>query len=180
LETLIIPSIDMLNSSAPKFLDVISRSLPKEYFKSQKDPTLKKDEIAKIQIIMYETKPLAFIWPSILICPSVELTNIKISTIPAVNHLGIQDPILCLSDEDKMMMSTWLNEIIYLSSTCLTNNIMLMKLLISFRDEIVASVGSKFKTNKNQNMIANRNQHKLNITGSCHYIGYPVEYSLDD
>lgn len=93
-----IPTADRLSDDAPAFLRVLARSVPVEYLQRQDDDTIKdKTGIqAKIQLLTYDEHPLGIFWPSILICPALELETYHPTDIPWWSHEGIIDPISSL------------------------------------------------------------------------------------
>lgn len=93
-----IPATDRLHDDDPVFLKVLARSLPMEYLQMQNDDTIKdKTGIqAKIQLLTYDEHPVGIFWPSILICPALELATYHPTDIPWWSHEGIIDPISSL------------------------------------------------------------------------------------
>lgn len=134
-----IPALDKLPKDANAFLRVIARSIPQEYLDKQDDNTLQSGVQAKIQILTYDDKPLAIIWPTTLVCPAVELNTYCADEIPWWDFDGMHDPIKDLSDDEKNALHSWLQQIIDATSEPI-----LMNLLVAFRDDVKNALGNNF------------------------------------
>jgi|GEM_PF-677272 len=177
LESIDIPAISKLKDSDSEFLKVISKSLPKSYQNRQDDPTLQAGQIGKIQLIVYNDTPLAILWPSILVCPALELVNNRIIDIPWWKHDGINNPIPDLSYEEKRLFYFWLKTEIIESGRIKDNS--LMDLLSVYRDDLLESLGDDFDPQVKPNLV-DGSAYKLDITGACSIIGKPIMGAMDD
>ena len=107
-EEIVFSDVNKISNNAPSFLKVVSALLSEEY-KSYKDETSAEDY--KIQLLTFDEQPLALIWPTILICPSVGLERYYTSNISWWNENGITDPISCLNEQEKALLKQWLEGI---------------------------------------------------------------------
>lgn len=171
-----IPTTDKLRDSDPDFLKVLARSVPAEYLKMQKDGTIKDkaDIQAKIQLLVFNERPVAIFWPSTLICPAVDLEKVTNHNIPWWNYDGIVDPINHLSKDEKNSMYAWVVNII--NSDAVDGNEDLMRLLCSFRDDIKASLGDAFSDAAPYKQSGS----DLGVTGLCAVVDTPVEGVVDN
>lgn len=151
-----VPALDKLPKDANAFLRVIARSIPQEYLDKQDDNTLQSGVQAKIQILTYDDKPLAIIWPTTLVCPAVELNAYCADEIPWWDFDGMHDPIKDLSDDEKNALHSWLQQIIDATSEPI-----LMNLLVAFRDAIKKNLGAAFV----ETPLQPQNNNSLEITG---------------
>lgn len=175
LHSIGIPTLDKIQNDTPNFLKVLARSIPQSYAEEQKDETIKNqtDIQAKIQILTYDDKPLAILWPSILICPAVGLDEYWPKDIPWWKHDGLGDPIQSLSVEERNLFYSWLQRVINLAPV----NNMLSTLLSEYRDDVKESlVKENAFQEKNFQPEANT---ALGITGVCAIIDTPVICAID-
>ena len=100
-----VPAETKIQDNAPLFLRVIAKNLPEEY-KQFTDKTVEHGH--KIQVISYDKAPLAIVWPTILICPSVELQANLIKPVSWWKVDGINDPISSLNEQEKSVLFDWL------------------------------------------------------------------------
>jgi hypothetical protein len=101
LEYVKVPELNKAKGDIPEFMKVIARSLPEDYRNQQNDPTLEAGIAAKIQILVYDGKPMAIMWPSILVCPAIGLDTYRMTAISWWKQDGINDPIDDLSNDEK-------------------------------------------------------------------------------
>lgn len=170
-----IPATDRLHDDDPVFLKVLARSLPMEYLQMQNDDTIKdKTGIqAKIQLLTYDEHPVGIFWPSILICPALELATYHPIDIPWWSHEGIIDPISSLSNDEKNALYAWLQQII---DQVPQNSTILPKLLSSFRDDIKENLGEFFK----ESVFQPQEGTMLGVTGVCSLVDRPIIGIVDD
>lgn len=164
-EEILIPEKAKLAEDAPSFLKVLAGLLPEEY-KEYSDNTIESGY--KIQILTYSESPLAVIWPTILVCPAVGLDSI-VSSVSWWGYDGINDPIPSLSDQEKSLLSKWLDGIKEVLPTNAKCN-KLIKLISEFQKDL----GSKEQAN-NYGLGTG-----LNITGFCRMIDKPIRCSIDE
>lgn len=100
-----VPAETKIQDNAPLFLRVIAKNLPEEY-KQFTDKTVEHGH--KIQVISYDKAPLAIVWPTILICPSVELRANLIKPVSWWKVDGINDPISSLNEQEKSVLFDWI------------------------------------------------------------------------
>ena len=107
-------SIEILTDSVftdndPRFLRVITKSLPEEY-KQFPDPTI--DNGYKLHIISYKEHPFAVVWPTILACPAVELESDLLRPVTWWQtdgcHDCLVDPVSSLNEQEKAVLNDWL------------------------------------------------------------------------
>lgn len=174
-----IPTIDALRDNDPEFLKVLARSMPVDYLKMQNDETIKgKAGVqAKVQLLVYDDRPIGIFWPSILICPALDL-ELAIDALPAHdiawwNYDGIKDPIEYLSKEENNSLHQWLQNII--DDDSIFGNEELFRLLCSFRDDIKRGLRSDF----GDTTPYKASSSGLGITGLCSVVDSPLEGILD-
>ncbi len=173
LETIEIPEkTDKLTNPADRFLTVVSRSLPKRYMSEQNDTTLKAGKKAKIQLLIMGDKPLAILWPSILVCPAVELEKHRIREVPWWRPSGIANPLEYMNDDDKSMLHKWLNGIV--NDENRSQSEMLSRLLKSFLEDICDSMSAPLDENI---QFSSGDLYRLNITGACQCLAEPIVQS---
>lgn len=168
-----IPEISKIKDSDPEFLKVAARSLPDWYAAAQKDPTIKPGYAAKIQVVVYGNVPLAMTWPTILLCPSLNLAQNRQRDVSWWKVDGINNPIPELSDDEKNALVTWLQNIINQT----VNNDLLMSLLTSYRDDLKESLGDSYQDDYKINSKAGSS---LGITGTAQLLDNPVVGTTDD
>lgn len=174
LNTIELPTTDKLRDDDPEFLKVLARSVPLEYLELQNDGTIKdKPGVqAKIQLLSYDNHPLGIFWPSVLICPALGLNQYWPQEIPWWGHEGIMDPIGSLSKEEKNSLYAWIQHII----DSVNNNEALNRLLVSFRDDIKASLGDGFEETAFQASAG----VSMGVTGACAVLDQPVIGVIDE
>lgn len=99
-----IPPETQLQDNAPLFLRVITKNLPEEYKKFPDKTTAG----YKIHVISYGNVPLAVVWPTILVCPAVELQANMITPVSWWKMDGLHDPISSLNEQEKSVLYDWL------------------------------------------------------------------------
>lgn len=155
-----LPEKSQIKDDAPKFLKAVVSMLPDGY-KEYKD-----DTGSNIQIITYLGRPLAIVWPSILICPSANLNPGISRNISWWNITGIEDPINSLSDTEKNLLNGWLDKIIdNLGNT--DKEAKLIGLLKEFKEDL--------------GNVVNDNNFSLSsgiITGYCEILGKAIKNSI--
>ena len=158
---LVLPSMDKISDEDPNFLRAVVAMLPQEY-KEYKNETGD-----KIQIIVYNEKPLAIVWPSILVCPAVGLENTIDRTVSWWTVSGIGDPIAFLSEQEKALLVKWLDNVI----NGLGNDIKaadLIELLQNFQNDMA-----------NEEKISGFAVGTSMVTGYCEAIGRAVRNKVD-
>lgn len=164
-EEIIVPENSQLTADAPDFLKVLAGLLPEEY-KEFPDNTVESGY--KIQLLTYTERPLAIIWPTILVCPAVGLDKIT-SSLSWWGNYGINDPVSSLNDQEKVLLLKWLDGI----KEALPTNAKCNK-LIKLISEFQKDLDSKEKPN-NYGLGTG-----LNITGFCRLIDKPIRCSIDE
>lgn len=106
LEKFIVPDASELTGSEPKFEQVVAKLLPEKFKKFGID----KNSI--MQIFTINNKPLAFVWPGLLLCPAVGLDKIIVNNISWWNDRDIIDPTKFLSDAEKVLLKNWIGNAI--------------------------------------------------------------------
>lgn len=169
-----VPEVSGLKNSDTEFMKVVARSIPDDYLERQQDETLKsKPGIqAKIQLLTYEDKPLAILWPSILICPAVGLGDYSTLDIPWWRGNGLNDPIQYLSTEEKNSLYAWLQ---YVFDRIDTDEV-LSRLITHFRDDLKDNLGDDFE----EISLPVQAGNGLGITGICQVIDNPIIGIVDD
>lgn len=173
LQTVDLPEAGKIKDSDPAFLKVVARSLPDTYKKEQNDQTLKAGQSAKIQIITYGHIPLAISWPSILLCPALNLEENRIRDVAWWKQDGINNPLPDLSSDEKNSLYSWIENVI----NNIQDNDQLMKLLVPYRDDIKRDLGENFVPGYQLNSRAGSS---LGITGACSVIDAPIIGIADD
>ena len=164
VEPIHIPEASKIDDNQPSFLKVVASLLPDEY-KKYEDKTVEKGH--KLQILTYAERPLAIIWPTILVCPSVGLEYMVDRTVSWWNIDGISDPISSLNDQEKALLSKWLDNIIEKLPAGLNS---LMTLVSDFRDDLAVS-------EKANNYGLG---HGIGITGFCECIDKCIKCEIDE
>ena len=164
VNTVEIPPETQLQENAPMFLKVITKNLPEEY-KRFPDKTI--EHGYKLHVISYENMPLAVVWPTILVCPSVELYASSIKPVSWWKIDGLHDPISSLNDQEKSVLYDWLEMVkneINRDNIALTNKKIsdLIGLIYAFQKDLKVSGIS------NNQYIAGTS---LDITGFCECLG---------
>lgn len=173
LTSVTVPFFNKLTGREPEFLKVIAKLIPEDYIKYAQDKTLDGEKAAKLQVLIFGGKPLAVLWPSILLCPAVGLAgSFNQKRVSWWGASGIGDPIVFLSDSEKELLHGWLHNIINQLPVDKTRNKLnqLIGLLSEFRDALqvkssVTSISSGVG---------------LGITGFCELIDHPVAVSVDN
>lgn len=165
-EEIIIPDASKIADNEPSFLKVVASLLPEEYKKDEyKDETVD-NGCYKLQLLTYSDAPLAIIWPTILLCPAVGLDNIMDRTVSWWNIDGISDPVASLNDQEKGLLSQWIEGVIeQLPAT----NDKLMDLLSTFKDDLAVS-----ERTSNYGLGIG-----LGITGFCKCIDRDIKCEID-
>lgn len=167
-EEILVPEKAKLADDAPSFLKVLAGLLPEEY-KEYPDNTVESGY--KIQLLTHAERPLAIIWPTILLCPAVGLSDsVGSDCVSWWSINGINDPVSSLSDQEKALLLKWLESI---KEGLPDNNVKmnkLMKLISDFQEDL----GSGEKPN-NYGLGTG-----LNITGFCRMIDKPIRCSIDE
>lgn len=162
---------ETVRDSDPEFLKVLARSfIPDNYVELEGDSNLNPGIKAKIQIVLYDEKPLAIVWPSILVCPAISLDKYHTRDIeleiPWWRNDGLHDPIPYLSVDEKNSFYKWLQN---LFSECVIDN-SVAKELQDFEDALKSSLGKDYKEVK----LPISNSITLGITGACQYLDKPI------
>lgn len=173
LQTIEIPELEKIDHCSSAFLKVLARSLPEKYVANQNDQTLTVGIAAKIHVIVYGNIPLAFSWPSILLCPALNLETHRIREVGWWKQDGINDPITELSNDEKNSLYCWLINII---NTIPDNNRILMNLLASYRDDLADDLADGLKQGYS---ITSKAGNALGITGICSIIDNPIIGTAD-
>lgn len=105
--SIILPKTTKLAEDAPVFLKVLANMLPEEY-KSEKYKDETVDNGYKIQLISYQERSVAIVWPTILLCPAVSLDYQIDRSISWWEYNGIKDPVSSLSDQEKCLLKNGL------------------------------------------------------------------------
>lgn len=166
--SIILPKTTKLAEDAPVFLKVLANMLPEEY-KSEKYKDETVDNGYKIQLISYQDRSVAIVWPTILLCPAVSLDYQIDRSISWWEYNGIKDPVSSLSDQEKCLLKKWLDGI---KDSLPENDYKankLMKLLQDFQDDLKV-------TEKASNYALGSG---LNITGFCKALDKPIRCSID-
>lgn len=166
--SIILPKTTKLAEDAPVFLKVLANMLPEEY-KSEKYKDETVDNGYKIQLISYQERSVAIVWPTILLCPAVSLDYQIDRSISWWEYNGIKDPVSSLSDQEKCLLKKWLDGI---KDSLPENDYKankLMKLLQDFQDDLKV-------TEKASNYALGSG---LNITGFCKALDKPIRCSID-
>ena len=93
--SIILPKTTKLAEDAPVFLKVLANMLPEEY-KSEKYKDETVDNGYKIQLISYQDRSVAIVWPTILLCPAVSLDYQIDRSISWWEYNGIKDLALVI------------------------------------------------------------------------------------
>lgn len=89
----------------PEFLKVLANMIPEKIRRYEHTDSGE----YKIQVLTYSSKPLAFIWPSIFVCPAIEIgSNDEAGSSVSWWLRNIQDPISKLSIEERVLLRDWL------------------------------------------------------------------------
>lgn len=166
--SIILQKTTKLAEDAPVFLKVLANMLPEEY-KSEKYKDETVDNGYKIQLISYQERSVAIVWPTILLCPAVSLDYQIDRSISWWEYNGIKDPVSSLSDQEKCLLKKWLDAI---KDSLPENDYKankLMKLLQDFQDDLNV-------TEKASNYALGSG---LNITGFCKALDKPIRCSID-
>lgn len=157
-----LPEQSQIKDDAPKFLRAVVSMLPKGY------QDYKDDTGSNIQIITYSGRPLALVWPSILICPSANLNPGLERNVSWWNITGIEDPINSLSDTEKKLLNSWIDTII-------------AKLGNSDKEAQLIGLLKEFKEDLG-NVVSDGNFSLSSgiITGYCEFLGKPIKNSITD
>ena len=155
LEKFIVPDARDLTGSEPKFEQVVAKLLPEKFKKFGID----KNSI--MQIFTINNKPLAFVWPGLLVCPAVGLDKIIVNNISWWNDRDIGDPTKFLSDAEKVLLKNWIGNAI--KNLDVKENT-LLGLLNSFREELAVD--------DTDTRIAFGN--RIGVEGAYKFIDYPV------
>lgn len=155
LERFVVLDASELTGAEPKFEQVIAKLLP-EKFKN-----FNTDKKTIMQIFTIDNKPLAFVWPGLLVCPAVGLSKVIVNNISWWQDRAINDPTDFLSDAEKALLKSWIgNAIKYLDVKETT----LLGLLNSFREDLaVDDVDTRME-------FGNR----IGVEGAYKFIDYPV------
>lgn len=105
-----IPYPENLKSTDSSLLKLFSRMLP-ETLKRYPDESV--SDGVKLQVFSYNDNPLAIIWPSLLICPAVELRCPYNANISWWTDDGITDPLIqnSLNNDEKIILHHWLDKV---------------------------------------------------------------------
>lgn len=122
-----VPKGSQLKGNEPKFLQVVSKLLP-EKFKE-----IFKEEHCLMQVITLKNKPIAFVWPGLLLCPAVGLENFVVDNISWWKDRKVEDPINYLSDTEKALIKIWIGRVI---DSIPDNERTLFSLLESFKADL--------------------------------------------
>lgn len=114
-----------------------------------------------MQIFTINNKPLAFVWPGLLVCPAVGLDKIIVNNISWWNDRDIGDPTKFLSDAEKVLLKNWIGNAI--KNLDVKENT-LLGLLNSFREELAVD--------DTDTRIAFGN--RIGVEGAYKFIDYPV------
>lgn len=155
LEKFIVPDASELTGSEPKFEQVVAKLLPEKFKKFGID----KNSI--MQIFTINNKPLAFVWPGLLLCPAVGLDKIIVNNISWWNDRDIIDPTKFLSDAEKVLLKNWIGNAI--KNLDVKENT-LLGLLNSFREEL--------SVDDTDTRMAFGN--RIGVEGAYKFIDYPV------
>lgn len=166
-EDVLIPDVNKISDTIPSFLKVVASMLPDEYT-SYKDETI--DSGCKLQILTYKDRPLAIVWPTILVCPAIGLENMVDRTVSWWNIDGISDPISSLNDQEKALLAQWIEGIIDALPANDRKMDKVMSLLSEFKDELGVSERAK-----NYGLGTG-----LGITGFCKFMDKTIKCSIDN
>jgi len=119
LQTIDVPEMNTPEAEKGNdFAKIITRLLDKDY-KKFADPSTNVNYPYKLQIFVVEKnnecKPLAIVWPRILVCPAIDLAKLELSTnaIPWWNNGSFVDP--CgkgmLGAAEKCLLLKWLKKL---------------------------------------------------------------------
>lgn len=164
---IIIPEAGKITDNEPSFLKVVASLLPDDY-KNYKDETV--DKGYKLQVLSYDDRPLAIIWPTILVCPAIGLENMIDRTVSWWNIDGISDPISSLNDQEKALLAQWIDGIIDNLPANDFKADKLMTLLSDFKEDLAV-------TEKVKNYGVGTS---LGLTGVCKIIDKPIKCSIDN
>lgn len=165
LETVVLPAKNSQTENCPDFLKVLVRMLPKS-LKDTEDKTLEDGQVAKLQILTYAGKPLAIVWPNVLVCSAAGLEDYPTKNVSWWNTDGISDPISTLNGEEKQLLKSWLQNISDALPVNVNNDVKLNQLSALFND---------FIKDLGDSSILNISQGKpLGITGFARVIDSPI------
>ena len=155
LEKFIVPDASELTGAEPKFEQVVAKLLPEKFKK------FGMDQNSIMQIFTINNKPLAFVWPGLLLCPAVGLDKIIVNNISWWNDRDISDPTKFLSDAEKVLLKNWIGNAI--KNLDVKENT-LLGLLNSFREELAVD------DTDTRIVFGNR----IGVEGAYKFIDYPV------
>lgn len=169
--------VDQLN--IPAFQKVLSHTIPDEYLKNQEEKKLNGHIIAKIHIITFNERPLAICWPTILVCPAMDLSTRCDRKVPWWKEDGLHDPLYELSDDEKNGLYAWLNEIENNLDSQKECNEILIKLLRSYKEDIKDNLNKEHKFQEHY-PFQQSTTHPLGITGFAYNLNYPISGTVGE
>lgn len=155
LEKFIVPDACELTGAEPKFEQVVAKLLPEKFKK------FGMDQNSIMQIFTINNKPLAFVWPGLLLCPAVGLDKIIVNNISWWNDRDISDPTKFLSDAEKVLLKNWIGNV---RSGLDRKENTLLTLLNSFEEDLaVDDVDTRMAYG-----------NRIGVEGAYKFIDYPV------
>lgn len=149
-----VPNGSDLKGDEPKFLQVLSKLLPEKFKTIYQENCL-------MQVLSLKNRPIAFVWPGLLLCPAVELHELVVDNISWWKNNQIDDPVNYLSDTEKALMVNWISRVI---DSIPDNEQILFSLLESFKSDLnVENVDARYNFGV-----------KLGIEGLYECIDYPL------
>ena len=160
-----IPDASAMKADTPTFLRVVASMLPEEYKKYKNETGL------NIQIITYtvgkEKIPLALVWPTVLICPAVNLAKPSVAcNVSWWKRDGIINPIPSMTEQEKALLICWIDRIISTRDN-------------SKKSDLLITVLNKFKEDLATSEKASASFSNSIVTGYCECIGRAIKQSIN-
>lgn len=160
-----IPETNVMKEDIPTFLRVAADMLPEEY------RTYKNETGLNIQILTYidgkEKRPLAIVWPTVLVCPAVNLTGRSTSCkVSWWDANGIGNPIPSLTEQEKALLIGWIDRIISTRDNS-KKSALLIGLLNDYKNDL--STSEKAVVSFSNSIV----------TGYCECIGRAIKQSIN-
>lgn len=158
LEKFIVPAASELTGAEPKFEQVVAKLLPEKFKK------FGMDQNSIMQIFTINNKPLAFVWPGLLVCPAVGLDKIIVNNISWWNDRDISDPTKFLSDAEKVLLKHWIGNVSSGLARLDRRENTLLTLMNSFEEDLaVDDVDTRMAYG-----------NRIGVEGAYKFIDYPV------
>ena len=160
VKTYKVTAASLQDSNTPEFLKVLVGMAPKYKNKAEQDYW--------IQVVTYNKKPLAFVWPSIFVCPAIEIgRNDSLGSSVSWWRTFIEDPIPQLSVEEKALLKDWL---VNAKKHVTINEEQFLKLIQEFEEDLNID---------DEKPAFQDSAKKLGFKGDYDFLSYNKEITLD-